>query len=187
MNFLSSIFGFFKSFQFWVVVAPWELGLRIRLGKTAVVLRPGPHIRIPFLDRMYVQPTRLRTISGIAQTVTTKDVKAFTVGTAVMYQIADILKLHMAVANPESSLLNLIYGVISKIVTDRLSTELTLETLETQVIKELPTADWGLSDVKLIVTTFAFTRVLRLLNTASYEYQNTSQTNNLSATTDVQG
>ena len=136
---------------------------------------------------MFIQPTRLRTISGTAQTVTTKDGKAFTVGVAVIYQIADILKLHMAVANPETSLLHLIYGVISKIVTSRSSEELTLATLETLVVKELPTADWGLSDVKLIVTTFAFTRVLRLLNTSSYEYQNMSQTNNLAATTDVQG
>ena len=75
MSWLSSVFGFFKSFQLWVTVAPWEMGLRVRLGKTATVLCPGPHWRIPFLDRMFVQQVRLRSLGIGGQTVTTKDGK----------------------------------------------------------------------------------------------------------------
>ena len=64
MEWLSTIVrSLWRPFQWWVVVAQWELGLRIRLGKKTKALNPGIHFRIPFLDRIYIQSARLRTIS----------------------------------------------------------------------------------------------------------------------------
>lgn len=48
------------SWKCWVVIAPWEIGVRVRLGKTAVAMRPGLHPRIPFVDVITLVNTRLR-------------------------------------------------------------------------------------------------------------------------------
>ena len=79
MSWLSSIFGFFRSFQCWVTVAPWEAGLRVRYGTKAFLLNPGLHWRIPFLDRIFIQPVRLRTIEPPTITLTTKDGKMLSI------------------------------------------------------------------------------------------------------------
>lgn len=52
---------------------PWEAALRVRLGRRVVMLGPGFHLRIPFLDRTFVRSVRLRTISDSGQTVVTQD------------------------------------------------------------------------------------------------------------------
>lgn len=54
---LSRLFGSWKPF---VVVAPWEVAVLVRLGRQAGALGPGPHWRIPFLDQVTLVNTRLR-------------------------------------------------------------------------------------------------------------------------------
>lgn len=48
------------SWKCWVVIAPWEIGVRVRLGKNAVALKPGSHLRIPFIDVITLVNTRMR-------------------------------------------------------------------------------------------------------------------------------
>ena len=48
------------AWKFWIVVPPWEVGLRVRLGSNAVRLDPGPHWRIPFVDVVLLVNTRTR-------------------------------------------------------------------------------------------------------------------------------
>jgi regulator of protease activity HflC (stomatin/prohibitin superfamily) len=181
MSWLSSVFGFFRSFQFWVTVAPWESGLRVRYGTTATLLNPGLHWRIPFLDRIFVQPVRLRTIETPTITFTTKDDKTLSVRLAVMYRIDDIKQLHMAVANPESTLLATVQGLISTCVSAAASDAIKPETLTETILQNRVGSDWGLCDVSVVVMTFAFCRTLRLL---MQDWQNTSTTNFLPSTTD---
>lgn len=61
-----AIFRFFRQFQIWVVVAPWEQAVRVRLGKHLSVLNAGVHLKLPFADLVYLQSVRLR-ISGIRE------------------------------------------------------------------------------------------------------------------------
>ena len=51
---------FFSSWKFWVVISPWDVGVRVRLGKNAVALSPGPHFRMPIIDNIAIVNTRLR-------------------------------------------------------------------------------------------------------------------------------
>lgn len=176
MTWLSQLFGFFRAFQLWVVVAPWESGLRIRLGKTSEVLHPGPHWRIPFLDRIFVQPVRLRTISDSGQTMATKDGKVLTLAVAVSYAIGDIQQLYSTVSNPEVTLLYQVQGLIAKVVANATSTEISPGLIEQLVTERMPASAWGLRDVSLMVTSFAFVRTFRLLN---YDYRNVSKTDEL--------
>jgi regulator of protease activity HflC (stomatin/prohibitin superfamily) len=54
---ISRIFG---SWKFWIVVPPWDQGVRVRLGKNATRLGPGFHLRVPFVDDVTLVNTRLR-------------------------------------------------------------------------------------------------------------------------------
>ena len=57
LEWLSRLLG---SWKFWVVVPPWDIGVRVRLGKKATALAPGIHFRIPFIDDVVLINTRLR-------------------------------------------------------------------------------------------------------------------------------
>lgn len=176
MNWLSQLFGLFRAFQCWVVIAPWESGLRVRFGKSVSTLEPGPHLRIPFLDRIFVQAVRLRTISDSGQTIATKDGRVLTLAVAVSYAIEDIRRLYLAVSNPESTLLHQIQGHIAEVVSKTMSAELSPKVIEKTIEERVPSVEWGLSQVRIMVTTFAFVRTYRLLN---YEYRQLSSANEL--------
>jgi regulator of protease activity HflC (stomatin/prohibitin superfamily) len=174
MNWLSQILGFFRTFQFWIIIAPWEQALRVRLGKTAAVLRPGPHFRMPFIDRIFVKPVRLRTISASGQTMATRDGKVLTISVAISYAIADIRQLYMTVCDPEGTMLHQIEALIAETIAATDSKEISPAVIERAVNSKLPGSQWGLDQVKLMVTTFAFVKTFRLLN---YEYRSLSTNN----------
>jgi regulator of protease activity HflC (stomatin/prohibitin superfamily) len=180
VNWLSQIFGLFKSFQCWIVIAPWEAALRVRFGKHATVLGPGPHLRIPFVDRIFVQSVRLRTISDSGQTMSTRDGKQLTLAVAVSYAIGDIRQLYMTVSNPESTLLNQIQGVIAEVIANEDSERLTPRLIEERATAKMPSSDWGLVQVRVMVTTFAYVKTYRLMN---YECRVLSNVNDLEQTT----
>lgn len=53
----------------WVVVPPWCVGVRVRLGRSARALPPGFHIRVPLLDHVQLVSTRVRFTSGQPVTI----------------------------------------------------------------------------------------------------------------------
>ena len=154
--------SFTQIFRWWVVVAPWEAGLLVRLGKKAKVLGPGIHFRIPFLDRVYVQSTRLRTATTTGHTLTTKDGKALTISFAVQFSVADIEKLYMSLAQPEHTIITICEGHVVKIVANLDSHDLTAEQIGEAVTVKIP--DYGLDDVKMFVTAIAFARTYRIIS-----------------------
>jgi regulator of protease activity HflC (stomatin/prohibitin superfamily) len=168
--------GFFRAFQLWVVIAPWEAALRVRLGRRAGVLSPGMHLRLPFLDRIFVQSVRVRTIADTGQTMATRDGSVLTLSVAITYAIEDIEKLYMSVSNPEVTLLLQLQGAIAETVANADRGQLTPKKVQESAARKIQAADWGLGQVQVMVTTFAFVKVLRLIN---YEFRTTSQANEL--------
>src|SRR5687767_4894139 len=153
-----------KPLQWWVVVAPWEQGLRIRLGKGAKVLYPGAHFRIPFVDRVYLQSLRLRVISDAGQTVATADGKVLTVTAVISYEVRNLAVLYGALANPEHMLLMLVSGRIAGVISRTSSALVSIASIEQE---SQPTPEeceaWGIGSVTVKVTSFAFVRTYRLL------------------------
>ena len=151
MTWLSTIFQTMSQpFRWWVVVAPWEEGIRVRLGKTAVALAPGIHLRIPFLDRVYVQSIRLRIITSGSRTVSTLDKKVVTFTLAVRFAIRDVKQLYNTISDPENTLLNHVSASAAEYIS---------QTNSDDIINE----DWGLSDVSAHVIDFAIARTYRLI------------------------
>lgn len=92
----------FQSWKFWIVIAPWDLGVRIRLGKTAHAMKPGLHLRLPFIDDIVLVNTRMRvtTIPGVVRPGNGNG-KLRTVAAAVGYRIVDPLKSLGAYSYPD--------------------------------------------------------------------------------------
>jgi len=176
MNWLSEIFGFFRAFQCWVTIAPWEQGLRVRCGKTAAVLGAGIHYRIPFLDRIFVQATRVRSISGGSQTVSTKDGKALTVVIAIAYSIEDIQALYNSVSHPETTLIQLSEALVAKHISSSAADVVSPKSISDAVLSEMVCGTYGLGNVCINVTSFVYARTYRLM---SMEYRDTTTGDNL--------
>ena len=164
MQWLSQILSSLaQPFKWWIVVAPWEGALRIRLGKVAGELGPGIHFRIPFLDRIYVQSLRLRSISDTGQTMTTKDRKVVTISVGVEYGIANLLRVYEALANPESVLIYRVQGIIADHVNGVDSNALSPHTIQAAVRSNLQAGEWGMDRLQLHVTSFAFVKTYRFM------------------------
>ncbi len=155
-----------KPLQWWIVIALWEQGLRVRLGKTATLLRPGVHFRIPFLDRVFVQSIRCRTLVQTSQTVTTLDKRTVTFTLAVDYYIVDIRRLFNTLSSPEITIMTRACGTVANFIATQNRIDLGPAKIGEVATNSIETKNWGIGGVKATVTSFAEARVYRLL---SYE------------------
>ena len=103
-----------NSWKFWIVVAPWEVGIRVRIGKHARALQPGPHFRIPFLDRITVVNTRLRVLTSPPVTIQNgKPWQALCRRATVGYVIHDPLVAIKAYNQPQAAVMALIQAKLA--------------------------------------------------------------------------
>jgi hypothetical protein len=110
-------------------------------------------------------------VSDTGQTMTTRDGKTLTVSIAVAFAVEDIGKLYNTVQIPDLTLIHEVQGIIAGYITTRDTGTITPADLEAHALGKLPGSNWGLAQCRLIVTSFAYVRVYRLL---SNEYRSTS-------------
>ncbi len=165
MNWLTQILSAFgKPFQWWVIVAPWEQGIRIRGGKRKTLLRPGVHFRIPFWDRVYVQSVRLRVVADTNKLSMSRDGKTFCVSTAIEFAVNDIERLFDAVGNVETLFAERAAAAIVQYVTVHDSRDITPQLLEDAATTALAGSTvWGLTAPCVRVAGFAQVRTYRLI------------------------
>jgi len=164
MEWLTTLFrAFAKPFQWWIVVGPWERGLRIRLGKVAADLAPGIHFRIPFLDRIHLQSIRLRSIADSNHTAASRDHHTVTVGIAIDYSIVNLGVLFNILSSPEATLRFRAAAAIAKFVGSKDRQDITAKVVEDAVNEEIRTFGCGLGEIRARVTAFSFARTFRLL------------------------
>jgi len=102
MNYLNDILqNIGKIFQWWVIISPWEKGIRTRFGKNVKVLEPGIHFKAPVFDCVFIQTIRSRNISLTIKTLSTMDAITISIGAVVSYSIKDIFKLYNTIHHPE--------------------------------------------------------------------------------------
>lgn len=181
MSLTTLLSNFSIPFQWWVVIAPWERGVRVRRGSRATELRPGLHLKIPFLDRVYVASVRTRMISDTGQTMRTKDGVPITVNIAIQFAVRDVLTLFNSIANPELTIALRAQAAIAIAIGNRSLADLDRHTMEQEAIEQIPVARWGLDDFDIRVTTLVQARVLRLI---MHEYRSTSGLDELLAADD---
>ncbi len=80
------------AWKFWVIVAPWEIGIRVRLGRAAIALLPGPHWRVPVLAQVVLVNTRQRVTSIPTVTLDSGEARCRCRKAIVGYRIVDPLR-----------------------------------------------------------------------------------------------
>lgn len=147
MNIVYQLLQFLQTvLTWWFVVEPWEAAIRTRFGKHITVFGPGAHFRIPYFDHIYVQNVRRRAMSLGMHTMTTSDGETLTVSGSLGYRITDVLKLHQALNDAESTIIQEVQGLLSKYVATHTATDCTPEVLMSEVNKVLPLDRYGLGE-----------------------------------------
>lgn len=145
------------SWKFWIVVPPWDIGVRIRWGRWAKALRPGPHGRIPLLDEVVLVNTRLRVDSTPTVTLGTgKPGFGRTASATVGYRVADPVTALMHFTEPGSVLI----GLAQRELTRGSSEEMALSALRAEV------AQHGIEVEFVYYPENVDLRVLRIMNDA---------------------
>lgn len=168
METINQIFGFIgKLFEWWFTVMPWEQAIFIRKGDKIKVLEKGLYFKIPFLDRVYIQQTRIRMIDLSVQTCSTLDGKTITLKSIVGYSIKDMYKMYTTISHPEMTLAGLVMGGIAEHIKMMESANVSPKTVEDFLLAKLNKTDYGLADLSIKVTSWAEVKTFRLIQDTS--------------------
>jgi regulator of protease activity HflC (stomatin/prohibitin superfamily) len=164
MGFIKETFDYLsKLLQWWIIVLPWEKAILIRWGKHLKVLGAGIHFRIPFIDTVYLQSTRLRVVQMPPQTITTKDKHTLTIVMCAGYSIDNIETLYQKMFQAESTIANMVMGEISEHISSNLLTECTPSDIEGKVMTKLNSTDYGIKYEYVKVIGYAIVKTYRLI------------------------
>lgn len=145
----------------WVVLAPWESGIRIRIGRRVHKLEPGFNWVLPVIDRISVQTTRLRVCQLQMQTLSTRDGRTLMLCATVGYAIHDIVTLYDTLHHAEDTIKNVVADAIAQAVRNADSpTPVDIAAAATAGASRL--CEYGLSNVSVALTDFAFVKCYRI-------------------------
>lgn len=164
---LQALSRFFSSWKCWVVVAPWEIGVRVRLGHISKGLQPGPHFRIPLLDQITLVNTRLRISGAPSVTIAASgpaaraNGKVRTITPAMGYRITDPNRAMLRYSHPENAVLSMAQaeiaaGATAEAVLENLNAAFRRHGIEIEFVRYV-------EDVEA--------KAYRLLNGTSWPYQ----------------
>jgi regulator of protease activity HflC (stomatin/prohibitin superfamily) len=180
MNYASQIFEFIqKILVWWVTIMPWEEAVHVRFGKKVRILTGGIYFRLPFVDKVFIQTNRLRVAQGPPQTVTTSDGKALTLVACLGYSIVDIRRVYMELFNAETTLCNILQGVIADEVCRRTLAECHPSELEKAINNAMAQTEekYGLKFAYTKITGFALVKTFRLIQDSSHWVPDNLNTN----------
>jgi len=119
---------------------------------------------VPFLDTVHVQSVRLRLATMSMQTVMTRDRQALTVAGALGYAVHNIERLYQTLHHAEDTLTNLSMTAVAECAALLDAADLTPELLAQRATAALDVTDYGLTEVSIRITDFAFIRTYRLVS-----------------------
>lgn len=164
MNQIKDFFEYiFNSIKIWVIIQPWEQGIRVRSGQDIKKLNPGLHFKVPYYDSVYVQECRLRVVSLCIQTLTTKDLKTVTINSSFGYSIEDIEKLYLTLFHPEGTISNIAMSEVANFIFNNNLSDITPENIEKYVLTKLNINDYGIKFEYFKTMSFAVIRAYRLI------------------------
>lgn len=161
-----------KFFEWWIIIMPWEQAIFIRAGKNPKVITNGLYFKIPFIDRIYIQPIRVRMIDLPVQTISTLDGKTITIKSVVGYSIKDILKMFNTISHPEMTIGGIVMGGISEYIRTTKLNDLSPKLVEEYLLNNLSKLDYGLGDISIKIPTWAEVKTFRLIQDASWLNEN---------------
>lgn len=169
------LFQIRRLFQWWIVLAPWEEAVRYRAirfrGKPRVEkVGEGMHLRIPYLDKYYVQSVRRRVANMPSMTVTTADGHALTLSGIMFYEISDLMKLYMKLHHAEDTLTGLANAAIAEFVATHSKEECTPSAVAATANAAFSTRSYGIRGTEIALVTFAYVKTYRLISGDAENY-----------------
>ena len=155
--------GFRNLFRWWFVIAPWEQAVRVRLGKNLKLLGAGVHLRIPFIDRVYIQSIRRRMVYMPAQTLSTLDRKPLTIAGSLGYQIVDLLTMYQTVHQPKDTIIQETMSHVAEYVATHSLADCAPHEIESHVDRVTSLKEYGIKPTGFRITDFVVVRTYRLL------------------------
>lgn len=163
-------------FRFWIILEPWEKGLRIRLGKNITLLEKGIHFRLPVFDSIYIQNTRVRLSKMAPQTVSTKDGSTVTLIPALEYKTTDVFKLYNNVQLPEMTVESVVKSEIAKLLNDTPIKDLSIKNIELKALESLASYDYGLEFISVRIVGYAVVQTFRLIQDQEWSVEGLNTT-----------
>ncbi|WP_339889834.1 SPFH domain-containing protein [uncultured Flavobacterium sp.] len=157
-----------NAIKIWVIIQPWESGLRVRAGKNIKQLASGLHFKIPYIDSIYVQENRLRIIEMSMQTLTTKDNKTITIEGAIGYKISNLKELYDTLYQPELALMGLTKSLIVSNISESYLEKIEIKNIEDSILLELKKLGYGIDFEYFKILNFCHVRTYRLLQDQSW-------------------
>jgi len=171
MEVVGQLIQFIKEiFSWWFIVTPWEQVVFVRAGKHVKVLKEGFYFKIPFIDQVYIQQIRLRTVDLPMQTITTVDNKTITIKSIMSYSITDIFTLYNTISHPETTLAGIVMSEISDYLKVTHSDSLDTKIMEKNIIDKMNEKDYGLGELTVRITSWAEVKTIRLIQDQSWMY-----------------
>lgn len=160
-----------KLFTWWIVVMPWEQGIRVTLGKNQMLMDKGIYLKLPLIHTVFIQEKRLRVINVPIQTISSRDGFALTVSCSVGYSIVDIVKLYSTLYQPDMTISNIVASKISEFICSHDLKECIPAMIEKQINESINTTDYGLKYEYVRMINFACVKTFRLIQDQSYSYE----------------
>ncbi len=172
MNIIKDLIDYLgKIFKWWIVIMPWEQGIRVTFGKKLELLDKGIYFKLPLIHTVYVQERRLRAINLPIQTISTKDGYAITISCSVGYSINDITKLYNTLYQPDMTIQSIVASKVSEHICSISLNEISIKKIEEVVTGHLGNLDHGLKYEYMRVINFANVKTFRLIQDQTYMYE----------------
>lgn len=156
-----------KIFTWWVVIMPWEQGIRVTLGKKTQLIEKGIFLKIPLIHSIYVQEKRMRAINLPIQTICTSDGHALTISCSVGYSIEDIVKLYNTLYQPDMTIQNIVSSKIAEQICNTKLVHCNPTIVEEGIRSSISKTDYGLKFEYVRIINFAYVKTFRLIQDQS--------------------
>ena len=166
------IVQFATIFQFCMVIAPYQRGVRLRLGKFNKVLSPGLHFFFPFwIDEILTENVVTETRRIKPQSLTTKDGKAVVLSGVVTFEIEDVRVFLLEVEGRNNVVEDASYGAISDFIMKRDWADIVaMESIGNEITKAVrrQAKKYGVNILNLQLADFTLCPSVRLLQSQTY-------------------
>ena len=169
MNQVKDFFEYiFNAIKIWIIVQPWQTGIRVRLGCKVKKLSGGIYFRLPYFDSVFIQESRLRSTEMPMQTLTSKDLKTITLNSSFGYSIINIEALYNTLYHPEKTLQNIAMNEMATFIWNNDLQDITPEAIEEAVLIKLVEKYYGIQFEYFKITNFAVVKTFRLIQDQSW-------------------
>lgn len=166
MNWVKDLANYISNLlKWWVVVLPWQEGIRIRLGKNETHLTKGIYLKLPIIDSVFIQNVRFRYTQLPIQTVTTKDGITVTLTGSIGYEVVNVRELYNKISNPEATIAGAAMTEISQYFASHCIADCTPLDINNNI--KIDVQRYGLR-AELKLSSFAAVRTYRLIQDNSW-------------------